>query len=82
VEVLDGTKFSAKRGPYLAIAAIAGIRLPALLTPHFIIQDAVRSKAGRVPAATDIAFALGVLVYSWRALPITLKLFFVVCGYF
>ena len=74
-EVLDGHLSSPQKVALPAIAAIAGIMVPALLYAAFNYQDAVTFKGWAVPAATDIAFALGVFSLFGRALPITLKLF-------
>jgi NhaA family Na+:H+ antiporter len=74
-EVLDGHLSSPQKVALPAIAAIAGIMVPALLYTAFNYQDAVTFKGWAVPAATDIAFALGVFSLFGRALPITLKLF-------
>jgi NhaA family Na+:H+ antiporter len=74
-EVLDGHLSSPQKVALPAIAAIAGITVPALLYAAFNYQDAVTFKGWAVPAATDIAFALGVFSLFGRALPITLKLF-------
>jgi Na+:H+ antiporter, NhaA family len=74
-EVLDGHLSSPEKVALPAIAAIAGIILPALFYAAFNYQDAVTIKGWAVPAATDIAFALGVFSLFGRALPVTLKLF-------
>ena len=74
-EVLDGHLSSPQKVALPAIAAIAGIMVPALFYAAFNYQDAVTFKGWAVPAATDIAFALGVFSLFGRALPITLKLF-------
>lgn len=74
-EVLDGHLSSPQKVALPAIAAIAGIMVPALFYVVFNYQDAVTFKGWAVPAATDIAFALGVFSLFGRALPITLKLF-------
>ncbi|MGO4891786.1 Na+/H+ antiporter NhaA [Flavobacterium sp. W21_SRS_FM6] len=74
-EVLDGHLSSPQKVALPAIAAIAGIMVPALFYAAFNYHDAVTFKGWAVPAATDIAFALGVFSLFGRALPITLKLF-------
>ncbi len=58
-----------------AIGAIAGITIPALIYVFFNYDEAVGIDGWAIPAATDIAFALGVYSLFGRSLPITLKLF-------
>lgn len=73
-EVLDGHLSSPEKVILPAIAALAGIIVPAIFYVAFNYQDAVTFKGWAVPAATDIAFALGVFTLFGRSLPITLKL--------
>lgn len=59
------------------IAAIAGIAVPALIY-YFINVDAgdpINIKGWAIPAATDIAFALGIFGFFSKTLPVTCKLF-------
>ncbi|XOV80681.1 MAG: Na+/H+ antiporter NhaA [Aestuariibacter sp.] len=58
-----------------AIAAIAGIIFPALFYLWFTNGDDIAANGWAIPAATDIAFALGLFILFGRSLPITLKLF-------
>ena len=58
-----------------ALAAVAGIAFPAAFYVLFNYGDAVAMQGWAVPAATDIAFALGIYLLVGRALPVTLKLF-------
>lgn len=74
-EVFTGHLSSKEQIALPAIAAFAGIAVPALLYAAFNYQDAVNARGWAVPAATDIAFALGVYALFGRSLPITLKLF-------
>jgi NhaA family Na+:H+ antiporter len=48
------------------IAALGGMVVPALLFLAFTWQDPVARHGWAIPAATDIAFALGVLA-CWEA---------------
>lgn len=58
-----------------AIGALAGIAVPALIYVFFNYDEPVGINGWAIPAATDIAFALGVYSLFGKHLPITLKLF-------
>lgn len=74
-EVLDGELASPARRRLPVIAAAAGMAMPAIV---FLI--AARGTPGiapgwAIPAATDIAFAVGVLALAGKGLPPSLRLF-------
>jgi NhaA family Na+:H+ antiporter len=74
-EVLQGHLNSVEKITLPAIAAIAGIAVPALIYVFFNQDDPVAMAGWAIPSATDIAFALGIFSLFGRSLPITLKLF-------
>lgn len=73
-ELIDGALSSARKAALPVFAAIGGLALPAL------IYTAINANGGdpngwAVPAATDIAFALGILAILGKRVPIELKVF-------
>lgn len=57
------------------VAAVGGMVLPALVYLAFNYADPVARGGWAIPAATDIAFAVGVLALLGRRLPVALKIF-------
>ena len=58
-----------------AIGAFGGMLVPALIYTYFNHEDPVAMKGWAIPAATDIAFALGILSLLGSRVPISLKIF-------
>lgn len=74
-ELLEG-ELADKRNIILpGIGAIGGMLVPALIYLAFNYDDSFAQKGWAIPAATDIAFALGVLTLLGPRVPITLKIF-------
>ncbi len=74
-ELIEG-QLSDKRNIILpGIGAIGGMLFPALFYLYFNADDPVAVKGWAIPAATDIAFALGVLALLGSRVPISIKIF-------
>jgi NhaA family Na+:H+ antiporter len=74
-EVLEGELSSLPQIALPGIAAVGGMVLPALIYIWFNRADPVLLKGWAIPAATDIAFALGVMALLGKRVPNVLKLF-------
>lgn len=74
-ELVEG-ELSDKRNVILpGIGAIGGMLGPALIYVYFNYNDPVAIKGWAIPAATDIAFALGVLSLLGSRVPTSIKIF-------
>ena len=60
-----------------AIGAVGGIVFPILLYWWISYEDSVALRGWAIPAATDIAFALGILMLLGDRVPVTVKVFLV-----
>lgn len=74
-EVLDGELSNPQQIVLPAIAAVGGMAVPAAIYILFNMHDPVALQGWAIPAATDIAFALGVLSLLGNRVPPALKLF-------
>lgn len=74
-EVLEGHLSSLKQIALPGIAAVGGMAVPALIYLLFNQNNPIAAKGWAIPAATDIAFALGILSLLGNRIPISLKLF-------
>ncbi|MFM5907504.1 MAG: Na+/H+ antiporter NhaA [Novosphingobium sp.] len=74
-EVLDGELATPARRRLPVIAAAAGMALPALVYLAIARNVSALSPGWAIPAATDIAFAVGVLALAGKGLPASLRLF-------
>jgi NhaA family Na+:H+ antiporter len=74
-ELVEG-ELSDKRSIILpGVGAIGGMLVPALIYVYFNYKDSVAMKGWAIPAATDIAFALGILSLMGSKVPTSVKLF-------
>lgn len=74
-ELVQGSLASRQRAVFPIIAALGGMVVPALLYLAFNYNDPIARDGWAIPAATDIAFALGVLALLGNRVPVALKIF-------
>lgn len=74
-ELIQGSLASRRQAVFPIVAAIGGMVVPALLYLAFNFQDPIARQGWAIPAATDIAFALGVLALLGSRVPASLKIF-------
>ncbi|AHB71835.1 Na(+)/H(+) antiporter nhaA [Cronobacter malonaticus] len=74
-ELVQGSLASRRQASLPVIAALGGMVLPAALYLAFNFQDPVTRAGWAIPAATDIAFALGILALLGSRVPPALKIF-------
>jgi NhaA family Na+:H+ antiporter len=74
-EVVEGNLNSMEKIALPAFAAIGGMTVPALIYAYFNWGDAAAMNGWAIPAATDIAFALGILSLLGSRVPVGLKVF-------
>jgi NhaA family Na+:H+ antiporter len=74
-ELVEGALASRKKSLFPIIAAAGGMLAPALVYLSFNGVNSEAVKGWAIPAATDIAFALGVLSLLGKRVPLNLKIF-------
>ncbi|CAH6636591.1 Na+/H+ antiporter NhaA [Pseudocitrobacter vendiensis] len=74
-EMVEGALATRRQAIFPVVAAIGGMVVPALVYLAFNYQDPIASSGWAIPAATDIAFALGVLALLGSRVPASLKIF-------
>lgn len=74
-ELLEGELSEPSKIILPGVGAIGGMAVPALFYVLFNIDDPVALKGWAIPAATDIAFALGILALLGSRVPVALKVF-------
>jgi NhaA family Na+:H+ antiporter len=76
-EFLDGNLATWERRRLPLIAAASGMAVPALVYLAVAHGDPLLARGWAIPAATDIAFAIGVLALLGRSAPASLKTFLI-----
>ena len=74
-EFVEGELASRAQAVLPAVAALGGMLVPALIYYALNHGDPVAARGWAIPAATDIAFALGVLLLLGDRVPTSLKVF-------
>lgn len=74
-ELLEGALKSRETAIFPAIAAVGGMAAPALIYVLFNYGDPEAVQGWAIPAATDIAFALGIMALLGNRVPVSLKVF-------
>ncbi|GAA4500056.1 Na+/H+ antiporter NhaA [Pseudaeromonas paramecii] len=74
-EMLEGALSSREQAIFPAVAAIGGMLMPAIIYLLFNLDDPITRNGWAIPAATDIAFALGVMALLGNRVPTSLKVF-------
>jgi Na+:H+ antiporter, NhaA family len=74
-EALAGELASLKQASLPAVAAVGGMVVPALIYVALNHGDVIALRGWAIPTATDIAFALGILMLLGPRVPASLKVF-------
>ncbi len=74
-EVMEGELSEKKNIILPGLGAVGGMAVPALVYVMFNSNDPVAMKGWAIPAATDIAFALGILSLLGSRVPVSIKIF-------
>ena len=74
-ELMEGNLSSWRQAVLPVLAAIGGMAAPALIYAAFNADDPVAMRGWAIPAATDIAFVVGILALLGSRAPVGLKVF-------
>jgi Na+:H+ antiporter, NhaA family len=74
-EVIEGELATREKALLPVMAAIGGMAGPALVYVGFNLDSPETLRGWAIPAATDIAFALGVMALLGKRVPVSLKIF-------
>lgn len=76
-EIIEGQLSDMRQAAFPAMGAVGGMLAPALIYIWFNQGDAVALQGWAIPAATDIAFALAILLLLGNRVPVALRIFLV-----
>ncbi|MBP0597252.1 Na+/H+ antiporter NhaA [Herbaspirillum sp. LeCh32-8] len=74
-EFVEGELASRSQAILPAVAALGGMAVPALIYAAINLGDPVALRGWAIPAATDIAFAIGIVMLLGSRVPTSLKVF-------
>lgn len=74
-EVMEGELSDPRNIILPGVGALGGMVIPAAIYAYFNYDDPVAIQGWAIPAATDIAFALGVLALLGSKVPVSIKIF-------
>ncbi|SHO50458.1 Na+/H+ antiporter NhaA [Desulfopila aestuarii] len=74
-EIVEGELSDIRKIVLPGVGAIGGMAIPSLVYVLFNLGDSLALKGWAIPAATDIAFALGILALLGPRVPLSLKIF-------
>jgi NhaA family Na+:H+ antiporter len=74
-ELVEGELASPRQAMLPAVAALGGMIVPALIYAAINFGDATALRGWAIPAATDIAFAIGIVMLLGSRVPASLKVF-------
>ena len=81
-EILEGELSSPAQIVLPGLGAVGGMLVPALFYVALNWRDEVAMNGWAIPAATDIAFALGILALLGRRVPLSLRVFLMALAIF
>lgn len=81
-EILEGELSKLSQVALPLAAAIGGMLVPALIYAGINLHDSALLRGWAIPAATDIAFALGILMLLGKRVPNSLKIFLITLAVF
>ena len=74
-ELIEGELADRRQALLPAVAALGGMVVPALIYAACNLADPVAIRGWAIPAATDIAFAIGIVMLLGSRVPVSLKIF-------
>lgn len=81
-EILEGELSNPAQIALPLAGAIGGMAIPAAIYAYMNMNDAIALQGWAIPAATDIAFALGILMLLGKRVPTSLKIFLMTLAVF